>query len=189
MASLPYGQAPLQRGTEGTPWSVSAATFDYSAAMPGLLRRYKFSEDLAAGRSLAGLCLPTLSAAERPGALVPIPLHRQRLRERGFDQAQCLAKDWGRSLRLPVLSTLLTRVRHTAAQTRLDAEARRVNLRHAFSAQGPCPAHVALVDDVFTTGSTAWAAAEALRDAGAQRVDVWVVARVPLPGLKEQEAR
>lgn len=180
-ASLPRSEQPVQLRPLGAPWAISVATFNYEAGLPELLRRYKFSEDLTAGRCLAKLCLPTLSAAPLPSALVPVPLHRQRLRERGFDQARGIAADWSKALRIPLLDSTLTRERATSAQTRLSAEARRRNLHQAFVAKGSCPAHIALVDDVFTTGSTAWAASEALMAAGAQRVDVWVVARVPAP--------
>ena len=75
--------------------------------------------------------------------------------------------------------TLLQRVQATRAQSRLDAAARRRNLRQAFEVRGEVPAHVVLVDDVMTTGATVEAAARALRKAGARRVDVWVCARVP----------
>ncbi|MGB3393131.1 MAG: phosphoribosyltransferase family protein, partial [Stenotrophomonas sp.] len=67
----------------------------------------------------------------------------------------------------------------TAAQSELDAATRRRNLRAAFVAAGPLPSHVALVDDVMTTGATLHAAARALRRAGVARVDAWVCARVP----------
>ena len=157
------------------------AAFTYDGACAPLLTRYKFHDDLAAGRGLAALSLPVLRRAPRPEALVPVPLHRQRLRERGHDQALGLARDWGRWLRLPVLADGLRRVRNTRPQTELDAGGRRRNLAAAFSAGGPLPVHVALVDDVVTTGSTAGAAAGVLRCAGVERVDLWVVARAPAP--------
>ncbi len=156
--------------------SVHAA-FTYDAACAPLLTRYKFHDDLAAGRALAALALPALRSAPRPEALVPVPLHRQRLRQRGHDQALGLARDWGHALRVPVLDGALRRERDTRPQTELDAAQRQNNLDAAFRMHAPCPRHVAIVDDVLTTGSTARAAAEALHAAGAARVDVWVVAR------------
>jgi ComF family protein len=172
----PATPAPAPSAIGGT---VHAA-FTYDAACAPLLARYKFHDDLAAGRSLAELSLPALRGVPRPEALVPVPLHRQRLRQRGHDQALGLARDWGRALRLPVLVDALRRERDTRPQTELDAGERRRNLDGAFRMHSPCPRHVAVVDDVLTTGSTAAAAVHALRAAGAERVDVWVVARAIL---------
>jgi ComF family protein len=163
------------------------AALTYDGASAPLLTRYKFHGDLAAGRALGALCVPALRDAPRPQALVPVPLHRRRLRQRGHDQALGLARDWGRALALPVLVNALRRERHTRPQTELDAGERRRNLEGAFRMHRPCPPHVALVDDVLTTGSTAAAAVQALRAMGATRVDLWVVARVPEGG--DQAAR
>jgi ComF family protein len=175
----PAPTAPLP--TLATSGGTVHAGFTYDAGTAPLLTRYKFHEDLAAGRALAALCLPSLLDAPRPEALVPVPLHRQRLRQRGHDQALGLARDWGRALGLPVLVDALRRERDTRPQTELDASERRRNLDAAFRMHRACPRHVAMVDDVLTTGSTALAAVQALRTAGAERVDVWVVARAPTP--------
>ena len=86
----------------------------------------------------------------------------------------------GRRLDLPVLDSALLRSRDTAPQSEQDAQARRRNLRGAFSVRpgAALPAHVALVDDVMTTGATLHAATRALQRAGVARVDGWVCARV-----------
>ncbi|PPT40403.1 amidophosphoribosyltransferase [Xanthomonas axonopodis pv. begoniae] len=154
------------------------ACFTYRWPVDGLLRRFKFHQDLAAGRLLSELMARRCVGLPRPQALVPVSLHRQRLRQRGYDQALELARPLGRALQLPCLP-LLRRVRATAPQSELDAVERQRNLRDAFEARGAVPAHVALVDDVMTTGATLHAAAKALRKAGVQRVDAWVCARVP----------
>ena len=121
-----------------------------------------------------------LGSAEQPDALIPLPLHRKRLRSRGFDQTLELAKPLASAMRIPLLDDVLLRVRDTAPQSRLDAPARRRNLRRAFAVRPDItlPAHVALIDDVMTTGATLHAAANALLRAGVARVDAWVCARV-----------
>lgn len=180
--ALPLPEAgvcgPCQR--RPPPLDEVRAALLYAAPVDRLLPRHKFHRDLAAGRLLATLMAAAFAEAERPQALVPVPLHRARLRERGYDQALELARPLARRLGLPLLDGRLHRVRATAAQSALDATARRTNLRGAFAVRGgPLPAHVALVDDVMTTGATLHAAAQALRRAGVVRVDAWVCARVP----------
>lgn len=160
------------------PLALVASACVYAAPVDGLLRRFKFHQDLAAGRLLAALLQARCAGLPRPQAVLPVPLHSARLRQRGYDQALELARPLARALDLP-LGTGLQRVRATAPQSELDAPARRRNLRHAFAVQAPLPPHVALIDDVMTTGATLHAAALALRRAGVARVDAWVVARVP----------
>lgn len=160
------------------PLALVASACVYAAPVDGLLRRFKFHQDLAAGRLLAALLQARCTGLPRPQALLPVPLHRARLRQRGYDQALELARPLARALGLPLCDGL-QRVRATAPQSELDARARRRNLRHAFAVRAPLPAHVALIDDVMTTGATLHAAARALRRAGVARVDAWVVARVP----------
>lgn len=162
------------------PLEAACAVFLYGNPVDRLLPRLKFHRDLAAGRLLAELMIPMLGTRPRPLALVPVPLHRERLRQRGYDQALELARPLARRLDLPLLPAALRRIRHTAPQSKLDARQRRRNLRAAFQAGAvPLPEHVALVDDVMTTGQTLHAAALALRRAGVARVDAWICARVP----------
>ncbi len=178
---LPAGEATGICGAclrSRSPLTRTQAALVYAAPVDGLLRRFKFHHDLAAGRLLAQLMAVPLAAAPRPQAIVPVPLHPARLRRRGYDQALELARPLARQLHLPLCHGL-RRVRATAAQSELDAVARRRNLRGAFRAGQALPAHVALLDDVMTTGATLQAAAAALRRAGVARVDAWVCARVP----------
>ena len=153
----------------------------YARPLDRLLPRFKFHGDLAAGRLLAQVMADACAPLPRPDALVPVPLHRARLRSRGYDQALELAKPLARALHLPLRTDTLLRLRPTAPQSELSALARRRNVRNAFVARadGALPTHVVLVDDVMTTGATLHAAAKALRRAGVQRVDAWVCARVP----------
>lgn len=163
------------------PLRFALAPFLYAAPLDRWLPRFKFHRDFAAGRLLSQLMFEACATAPRPLALVPVPLHRARLRQRGYDQALELAKPLARALALPLRHDLLLRRRATAPQSELHAGERQRNLRGAFAASGAVevPAHVALVDDVMTTGATLHAAADALHRAGVARVDAWVCARVP----------
>ena len=161
-----------------SPLQQTRAGFVYARPIDGLVRRFKFHQDLAAGHLLSSLMAEPLRAASLPLAIVPVPLHPARLRQRGYDQALELARPLARQLQLPLCHGL-RRIRSTAPQSELDAGARRRNLRGAFVAGRGLPAHVALLDDVMTTGATLHAAATALRRAGVIRVDAWVCARVP----------
>lgn len=196
-AALPWNDAacprcalPLASDTDATcgaclrrppPLHEARAAFVYGFPLDRLLPRLKFHRDLAAGRLLAACMAERFGALETPGALVPIPLHRARLRQRGYDQALELAWPLARELGIPLARGALVRRHDTQAQSRLDAPARRRNLRDAFAVPGGAalPSHVVLVDDVMTTGATLHAAAIALRRAGVARVDAWVCARVP----------
>lgn len=166
------------------PLTRVVAPFLYGPPLDRWLPRFKFHHDLAAGRLLSQLMLEACAAAPRPDALVPVPLHRSRLRSRGYDQALELAKPLARALALPLRTDLLVRTRATSAQSSLHAAQRHRNLRGAFAvmsawADQPLPAHVALIDDVMTTGATLHAAAQALLEAGTARVDAWTCARTP----------
>ena len=162
------------------PLDAVHAPFLYAPPLDQLLPGLKFHADLAAGRLLAQLMAMALADATRPDALVPVPLHPARLRRRGYDQARELALPLARALRLPLRTDLLKRTRATAPQSELHAAARRRNVRDAFAVVArDLPAHVALVDDVMTTGATLAAAAAALKRAGVERVEAWTCARVP----------
>ena len=180
--ALPQAQAGTCAACRQRPPPLDAAhaVFDYAFPLDRLLPRLKFHRDFAAGRVLSQCMAARCASLPQPQAIVPIPLHRARLRQRGYDQALELAKPLAAALHLPLLADVLLRTKRTTAQSRLDAEARQRNLCNAFRVGGHArlPAHVVLIDDVMTTGATLHAAARALRDAGVQRVDAWVCARV-----------
>ena len=165
------------------PWEAAWAPFRYGWPLDRLEARYKFGRELAAGRTLVALW-KALPAPARPALILPVPLHRARLRERGYNQALELARPLGRALAIPVRHDLLLRPRATAAQTELDAAARRRNVRGAFAVRtdAALPPHVAVLDDVMTTGATLAECARVLKRAGVRRVDVWALARAPARG-------
>lgn len=156
----------------------------YVPPLSGLLTRFKFAGDLAAGRVLAELALEQWQRQSpvRPDALLPVPLHADRLRERGYNQALELARPLASGSGIALLADALRRERATPAQSGLSALARRRNLKGAFRVHEDIvlPAHVALVDDVMTTGATAQECALALRRAGVARVDIWAITRAPM---------
>lgn len=164
------------------PWQAAWAPFRYGWPLDRLEARYKFGRELAAGRTLGALW-KSLPPPVRPALILPVPLHRARLRERGYNQALELARPLGRALGIPVRHDLLLRPRATAAQTELDAAARRRNVRGAFAvrADAALPPHVVVLDDVMTTGATLAECARVLKRAGVARVDVWALARAPSP--------
>jgi ComF family protein len=167
-------------------FAAAAVPFVYAPPLDQLVTRLKFGGNLAAGRVLSELWIDALQAAPpaRPQALIPVPLHRERLRERGYNQALELARPLSRSFAIPLRDDVLARKRATPAQSNLDAIERQRNLRGAFAAvEGVAlPAHVAVIDDVMTTGATLHECARTLLRAGATRVDVWALARAPKPG-------
>lgn len=165
------------------PWDAAWAPFRYAWPLDRLESRYKFGRDLAAGRVLAAMWQAAPHTRDLPDLILPVPLHRGRLRQRGYNQALELAKPLARAWNIPLRHDLLQRQRATPAQTELDAVTRRRNMHGAFAVQPniQLPTHVALLDDVMTTGATLAECARVLKRAGVQRVDVWALARAPSP--------
>lgn len=170
------------------PWLQAVAALVYCYPVDWLVRRFKFNRDFSCGQVLGLEMLAAVGrcAAARPDALVPVPLHRLRHFGRTFNQAEVLARQLGRSLGLPVHDRLLLRTRRTSAQSGLDATGRKRNIRGAFRCRHGAGkvldgAHVALIDDVMTTGATLTACVRELRRAGVGEVSLWVVARAPPP--------
>ncbi|MFY0730620.1 ComF family protein [Pseudomonas sp. NFX15] len=166
------------------------APWTYSFPIDSLITRFKHSAKWPLGRLLAELLAQYLqhrfeTDLQRPDALIPVPLAHRRLRQRGFNQAAMLAHWLSACVDIPCDERLLLRTQDTDAQQALNADARRKNLRHAFALTPGAVVkgrHLALVDDVLTTGATAQALARLLMDAGAVRVDIYCLARTPKPG-------
>ncbi len=149
----------------------------------GLKFHGRLSHGRVMGELLADYLAWRLTPGDHPQVLIPVPLHPRRLRERGFNQALELARPVAKRLQLPLRPHDCLRRLATPQQTGLSALERRRNLRGAFSAAGlKGVAHVALIDDVVTTGATVTELTRVLRRAGVQRVEVWAVCRTPAPG-------
>ena len=158
----------------------------YAGTAKELVHRFKYKADFAAGHFLAHALADRVDAALPGGVdlLVPVPLHRRRLADRGFNQAALLAREIARRLGLPVAVAALRRGTHTRTLAGLHPEERSRELREAFAVRRAgqvAGRRVLLVDDVLTTGATAEGCCRVLKDAGAVWVGVAVAARVLLP--------
>ncbi|MFL6712356.1 MAG: ComF family protein [Sulfurifustis sp.] len=154
------------------------AAFRYAAPVDRLIQGAKYGErlDYAAllGRRLASHVGASAAAVD---VIVPVPLHRSRLRQRGYNQSMEIARPVASALGVPLVS-LAERARVTPPQTALSREERQKNVRNAFRTTGDVAAkRVAVVDDVMTSGATAEMLARCLLKAGASDVEIWVVAR------------
>ena len=160
--------------------TVAPLAYDYP--VDRLLLGLKFGRRIHLARALAQAIAGNVRAQvaagllDMPDTLTPVPLHPRRLAERGFNQAEEIARFVGRELGLPVSSGNCRRVRHTRMQSRLSDDERLSNVAGAFECSG-APPRPAIVDDVVTTGATADALAGTLIGAGAEQVQVWAVAR------------
>ncbi|WP_328986818.1 ComF family protein [Thiorhodovibrio winogradskyi] len=159
------------------------ALFRYQGAVTRLIGDFKFRQRLHLGRLFGQL----LAEAARwqpdvslPELLVPVPLHPSRLRQRGYNQSLEVARVASHELGIDVDGGRIERVVATPPQLRLARAERQSNVRDAFRVRQPlCARHVAIVDDVVTTGATVGELARVLRQAGVERVDVWAVGRTP----------
>jgi ComF family protein len=166
------------------PWAAAYAAWVYAFPVDHLLQALKYRGTLALAEPLAQALCATLAARSTrlPDCLVAVPLSPRRQRARGFNHAREIARRVAAQLRVPLAPGLL-RTRDTPPQASLRLAQRAANLRGAFDARGAFAGRsVAIVDDVMTTGATLAAAAQALRAAGALRVEAWAVARTLPPG-------
>lgn len=159
-------------------YSIVRTPFRYAPPVDRLIQGAKYGErlDWAAllGRRLARHIATSAVAVD---AIVPVPLHRSRLRERGYNQSMEIARPLAAAFGLPLRSDV-ERTRATPAQTALSREARQKNVRNAFVAKNDYTGRrVAIVDDVMTSGATVEMLARCLLKAGANEVEIWVVTR------------
>lgn len=155
----------------------------YAGPSAALIHALKFRYRLSAAAVLGTLLAEQLDGmpAPRPQLIVPVPLHPKRQRKRGFNQAMEIARVLSLRLKIPLAPRVARRIRATAAQSTLSgAKLRRVNMRGAFVAESrtlESTHHLAILDDVVTTGATVNALALALKSAGVNRIELWSFAR------------
>jgi len=158
------------------------APFRYQDELTSLHHNFKFHRKLAAGRLMAELMCDQLEASSRnyPQLLIPVPLHSRRLRDRGFNQAQEIARILSARLSIPIDTHSLCRTRNTSAQSGLPKKERQRNIRNAFAlSEKVTSPHVSIIDDVMTTGFTVNEIAKILRASGVSEIEIWVFARTP----------
>ena len=159
------------------PFKQVITPFEYRFPIDQLVQLAKFNGQTHYLNPLAELLSRRLQAAPMPELIIPVPLHSKRLQERQYNQAALVAKHLARKLGIPFSNTLLIKTANTQHQADLDRKARRKNLRNSFQCVGTPPTSVAVVDDVMTTGTTAAEISRVLKQAGAQQIYIWVIAR------------
>lgn len=170
----------------------TVTAWSYAFPIDALINRFKHEREYPYGRLLAHLLGERLNTEfsaglNRPDFLLAVPLAEKRERQRGFNQAQMIAAWLGRLTSIGVLNAVVRRVRQTQTQQDLTAKQRRTNMHGAFQVtdtQQVMGLHLAIVDDVVTTGATTTELARCLLNAGAERVDVYCLARTPKPHRK-----
>ena len=170
---------------ENKPWFTTArAAVAFDGVILEAIHQFKYSHNITTGACLARLFAAfNFSGLDFGGfdALVPVPLHTKRLRERGFNQSLILARALGKKYGVAVDFSLLKRRKFTLTQTGLDKKDREKNISGAFAAGSPEKIrgrNLILVDDVYTTGATVNECAKTLIKAGAEQVAVLTLARV-----------
>jgi len=180
----------LPEGLIVMPLSVRAAFPYEDAKVVQAIAVGKYREGPAGLGALARLWAERLLESQsfnQPDYVLAVPLHPKRLRERGYNQAELITKAFGKTLSVTVLPYALTRTRATVSQTTLSAAERQTNVAGAFVvAEKFKPLlhgkHVMVLDDVLTTGSTLLACAEALADAGADKITLGALAATRMRG-------
>lgn len=164
--------------------------FLYRPPVDFMIKRLKFSEQLKYSRILGDLLADAVAnyydtlqvSGGFPDVILPVPSHRQRLAQRGFNQAEQIATTVACRFNTRCNTSALERTASGLSQSSLSAAQRETNIRRSFEithSDEITGRHVAIVDDVYTTGATAKAVAGKLKTAGAEQVSVWAVARTP----------
>lgn len=160
--------------------------FDYQTPIDHWLKQFKFHKKGLYARILTEIYLEkvtrllTQSPERKPQILIPVPLHWRRIAKRGFNQAHIIAQQLSKETQIPIIKhTHVTRIKHTAAQSSLNQHSRQKNMFSVFQTQNLSEfEHVAIIDDIFTTGNTVNALAKQLKKQGIARVSIWALARV-----------
>nr|WP_175443937.1 ComF family protein [Nitrosospira sp. Nsp13] len=156
----------------------TVAALSYAFPVNALIHSLKYQTNLPMAPVLADLLLARIDKDSFPNFIVPMPLHPVRLRERGFNQALEIARKVSKRCGIPLLPDACKRIKDTVSQAELPWKEREKNIRGAFTCETDLTGkHIAMLDDVMTTGATLNELAKVLRKHGAVHVSGWVVAR------------
>lgn len=156
------------------------ALFCYEDIIIKLLTRLKFHQELNVAKLVAHLfCEQLINKKIRlPDILLAVPLHKKRLRKRGYNQALEIAKPIAKKFNIPLLKKACVRIRDTKPQIELPAKSRKQNIKNAFEIKKSMVGlSIAIIDDVMTTGNTVNELSKALMKSGAKQVEIWCIAR------------
>ncbi len=164
----------------------TTAVFGYAFPLDKLIQAMKYGEQLALASAFVEKLMFGVDQNDLPDCIIPMPLHPAKLRKRGFNQSLLLSAKIARELSIGLQPNACQRVRDTPPQSALPWKERKKNMRDAFRCDADLTGkHVALVDDVLTTGASLNALAEAVQKRGASGISAWVVART-LPHSKSK---
>jgi len=161
-------------------YNTSIVPFIYASPLKQFIAGLKFHNNLFYTSALAYIFTRSFnrSRSQLPECIIPVPLHKQRLRERGFNQALELSRIISKQLNVPIDNSLCHRVKATPFQSGFDAKERARNMKNAFIINTHHSyKHVAIFDDVVTTGTTANELAKQLKISGVEMIEVWAIAR------------
>jgi ComF family protein len=165
------------------PYDAAHALFSYQTPITKLIMELKFQDALLNAKILGERMAEAIQhnwylKKPLPSIIIPMPLHKKRLQERGFNQSLEIARPIAKHLKIPLDTTSCQRIKATAAQAMLPAKKRKHNIQNAFTVTGDLRGrHIALLDDVSTTGFSMTELAKTCKKAGASQIDVWFCAR------------
>lgn len=159
-------------------FDATQALFRYAYPLDAMLQRYKYGHQLTMAETFGELMVQSLPTSARPDVIIPMPLHPQRLQQRGFNQAVEIGRVVAKRLQLPLDIQSCARIKLGAPQVSLPLKERVKNMRNAFACNKKLDGlRVALLDDVMTTGASLNALARTVKAAGAAHVECWTIAR------------
>lgn len=163
------------------PFNRTIALFQYQQPIIHMITALKFQEQLVFSKLLGQLLLVKLQKFYQnkswPECIIPMPLHKDRIKERGFNQALEIARPIHEITKIPLNRVDCLRIKATERQTYLAAKIRQINMRKAFIVKRKPGSHIAIIDDVITTGQTVHELSLALKRSGVAHIDIWCAAR------------